>query len=1464
MTAAFRIAGLLAAIPALALLATLPLQWKDQALLGLALLGFGVWVSRRWRSHTATLLLVVLSVFCTLRYSYWRFAETYRYLAASDTWTFNLDVVFVFLLLGAEAYAVVILLLGYFQSARTLRRQPASLPEDAAEWPTVDVYIPTYNEPLEVVRPTILAALNLDWPADKYNVYVLDDGRRPEFQSFAAECGAGYITRLDNSHAKAGNINHALAKTNGEYVAIFDSDHIPTRSFLQMTMGWFLKDAQLGMLQTPHHFYSPDPFERNLGTFRRVPNEGALFYGIVQDGNDFWNATFFCGSCAVLRRTALNEIGGVAVETVTEDAHTSLRMQRRRWNTAYINIPQAAGLATAKLADHITQRIRWARGMVQILRRENPLFASGLKLPQRLCYFNATMHFLYAVPRLIFLTAPLVYLLLGRSNIYGYAVAIFAYALPHLALATVTNSRIQGKHRHSFWNEVYETVLAPYILLPTLAALINPKWGKFNVTPKRNGVDESYFDWRVASPFLALLILNLLGIGLALPRLMTEPNNLATILFNVIWASTNVVTLGAALAVASESKQLRSSARITAAMPIKLALQDGRVLHGETTNLANGGVAVRLLEPCGLQISAQAARGGIKGKKNSADLAAPRESVVREFLESEQASVIFPLADGEYSFPVFVIESGSGLLRLCFAELTLDQQEALTRIIYGRADSWLGWNQGREEDRPLRSFGQIFRIAIQGFAAIAGALFTRETRQQAQPAFPLIAIGLLILLLFAFQSPAAERRPNGTGTPQKSAQLSFNEVHDLRSLGQKQPVVLRGTSGRATLSFGIPITKLVTQASLVLHYRASSALQPGASHIQVSLNGAQVASVPIRGSGVKPGGLSLTELPLPADLLMSDNTLTFQMAASCVSGCQGEPESALRTHIDLSTHLKLTGGIMPVANNLRLWPTPFFDPAFQRMIELPFAFSTQPDRATLEASGVIASSFGVMADHRGVHFPVSVGRIPAGNVILLTSATSQEAALLNVNSISGPAVAIRDNPGDPSGKVLVVLGENGQQLMTAARALALRRLPAAGDSAQISGLELPAARQPYDAPRWSNTERVIALTESIGPEQLRVYGDGAVKLYFRLPPDLHFGARSSVPVRLNYRYSGLTAGSKAEVKVLLNGMLVAARNLTPDSWQEVQRQTIHLPIASLYPRNTLIVEFAHDRPKGAADGQQLPEGSVLRNSELDLRGIPHFAKMPRLDLFAKAGFPFTRFADLSETAVVLPENTSPEQLALYLDLLGFFGAQTGYPGLRVSVLGPEEAAAAKQKDLLVIGASEDQPLFSEWASHMPVSVDGNGFRLRDPANLWERVQGLGWTGRPERQKLADLLASEVPPEALIQGFASPNGSGRSVVALITASPRNIEPLAAILERSSNSEDVNGTVSVQHNGRLRSFNLPSTSYHLGHLEGREAFDYWITRYLWLVPFLIVLCALLLASRVELWLERHAALRIQTQP
>src|SRR5579863_311167 len=701
--------------------AVLPLTWPQQAVCGLLTLLMALALARSSDSYLVTLTLMSMSMFCTFRYGYWRLMQTVHFFQDPSNHWGVLDAFFILSLIAAEAYAFCILFLGYFQTIWPLRRAPVALPENTDEWPHVDVLIPTYNEPLDVVRYTALGALNIDWPADKLHVYILDDGRRKEFEQFAFEAGLGYRIRNDNKHAKAGNINTALKSMTAPYVTIFDCDHVPTRSFLQMTMGWFLRDRNLAMLQTPHHFYSPDPFERNLGQFHVIPNENELFYGIVQDGNDFWNATFFCGSCAVLRREALDEIGGIAVETVTEDAHTSLRMQMRGWNTAYINIPQAAGLATERLSAHVGQRIRWARGMIQILRTDNPLLAPGLKFPQRLCYFNAMSHFLYAVPRLIFLSAPLIYLLLSHTNVPGYWAAILAYALPHLTLSNITNSRIQGEHRHSFWNEIYETVLSPYILLPTMMALVNPKLGKFNVTAKGGVVKRTFFDTRIAQPFLILLIFNLAGILIAIPRFFIwDRDRPGTVVMNVIWCFFNVVILGVTTAVAREMKQLRTTVRIALVTPVMAKLANGQLVAGETIDMSSGGTSIRFGEALDLE---------------------PQSTV----------KLVFPLPGGANELGANVVSSEGSVLRVKFRDLTIQEPEVLTMVLYSRADSWLGWGEARESDNVLRSLQRIFQISMHGLVSTFRSLFVAQ-KKKAKAARTLPATSSAILLALAMSA----------------------------------------------------------------------------------------------------------------------------------------------------------------------------------------------------------------------------------------------------------------------------------------------------------------------------------------------------------------------------------------------------------------------------------------------------------------------------------------------------------------------------------------------------------------------------------------------------------------------------------------------------------------------------------------------------------------------------------------
>jgi cellulose synthase (UDP-forming) len=639
-------------------------------------------VVRRIPGRLPALMLIILSLTISCRYMWWRYTSTLN-------WDDPVSLTCGLLLLLAETYSCVVLVLGYFQTIWPLHRKPVPMPPDVASWPTVDIFIPTFNEDLAVVKPTLYAALGIDWPQKKLAIYLLDDGNRPEFKAFAEEIGIRYIAPPPHKYAKAGNVNYALARSEGEFVAIFDCDHVPTRSFLQISLGWFFKDRRLGMLQTPHHFFSPDPFERNLGRFRRAPNEGSLFYGLVQDGNDLWDATFFCGSCAVMRRAALEEIGGLAVETVTEDAHTSLRLHRHGYSSAYIRIPQAAGLATESLSAHIRQRIRWARGMVQIFRLDNPLLGKGLKLAQRLCYANAMLHFLSGVPRLIFLTAPLAFLLLHAYIIFAPAIAIMLYVLPHMVHASLTTSRVQGKYRYSFWSEIYETVLAWHIAMPSTMALLNPRSGKFNVTAKGGLIEKPYVDWVLTRPYRILMFLNLCGFLTGIWRLgYGDLNEVMTVFISLGWTLYNMMILGGAIAVAFEARQLRQAHRVEINMPAALMVGDGHIYTCTLHDYSDSGVGVQL-------------------------------SYGEAIADGDRVNLILRRGRQEYTFPCDITRVYRDRLGMRLCPLTTQQHVEFIQCTFARADTWALWQDGFPEDKPINSLRDVIALGFSGYQQMA-------------------------------------------------------------------------------------------------------------------------------------------------------------------------------------------------------------------------------------------------------------------------------------------------------------------------------------------------------------------------------------------------------------------------------------------------------------------------------------------------------------------------------------------------------------------------------------------------------------------------------------------------------------------------------------------------------------------------------------------------------------------------
>ena len=418
-------------------------------------------------------------------------AVSLAYLTWRTLYTVNLGAWWVSVpLLALEIHAVFSLGLFAFSLWDTHTQRPARHVQ--ATTARIAVLIPTYNEPFEVLLPTIAAAVALQ-PA--HETWVLDDGNRPQVKQLAGQLGARYLTRPQHIHGKAGNVNHALDHIDAEFVAILDADHIATPSLLTNTLGYF-DDSRVALVQTPQEFYNFDSFEHaGYGPATELPedkdryHEQALFYRRIQPGKNRWKAAFWCGTGAVVRVEALREVGGVATETITEDIHTTIRLHRQGWKTVYHNEVLARGLAADTADQYQLQRLRWGTGAMQVLRVENPLIVPGLRLTQRLAYVSTLAGWFEAWRSLGYILLPIVVLFTGgvpiRAHplVFGIAFGV-TFTLQQIALRLLSRG-----HHPLFLPIVFDLVRMTPNLLATLS-LVRTGPLKFRVTPKGRSDDE--------------------------------------------------------------------------------------------------------------------------------------------------------------------------------------------------------------------------------------------------------------------------------------------------------------------------------------------------------------------------------------------------------------------------------------------------------------------------------------------------------------------------------------------------------------------------------------------------------------------------------------------------------------------------------------------------------------------------------------------------------------------------------------------------------------------------------------------------------------------------------------------------------------------------------------------------------------------------------------------------------------
>ena len=537
-----------------------------------------------WRKRGRQVILA-LTLFLYVRYLMWRGLYTLN----TTDWP---GLVISGTVLLAEAYGLFQLVFFTFQAWRPVERESPPI----KTYRTVDVFVTVVNEPLTILRRTLVGCMKQDYPEDKYRVYVLDDGHREEVRELAHSLGCGYLRRQSREHAKAGNLNYALHQTSGELIAVFDTDQVPTSAFLCETVGFF-EDERVAIVQTPHEFYNPDIFQKNLRLESELKNEQALFFRILQPGRDAHNSAFFAGSSGLLRRAPLMEIGGFQTDTITEDIHTSMVLHARGYESRYLNKVLAAGLSPETFEGYLKQRTRWAIGCIQLFLKCNPLTIRGLTVSQRLDYFGSVYYFFHGLPRVVCLAAPLSALIFGIAPVHATVPDLVNLFGTYFFASLVMMRTVSRGTRNAFWADVYESAMCFSLSKAAISALSRPRKPRaFVVTPKGQKIEKRGFDNAViVMPHLFLFGLLCVGVTVGM-QAWSNYQAMPGLEVSLFWGAVNLLLVSLAILCANEIPQWRNNFRIPRRIPCELSCGSART-QGFTKDLSESGICVEIQEP---------------------------------------------------------------------------------------------------------------------------------------------------------------------------------------------------------------------------------------------------------------------------------------------------------------------------------------------------------------------------------------------------------------------------------------------------------------------------------------------------------------------------------------------------------------------------------------------------------------------------------------------------------------------------------------------------------------------------------------------------------------------------------------------------------------------------------------------------------------------------------------------------
>lgn len=489
------------------------------------------------------LIIYSITITCTIFYIGYRIAFTI------PTKLGILNLILALFILFIEIWEAVDFFI-YFLNILTVEKKKPKTPNinSIKEYPDIDVLIATYNEYEGLLQKTIQACKDMEYPdKSKVHIYLCDDGNRPNIKALAERMEINYITRLNNKNSKAGNYNNALKFIKSPYIATFDADMCPKKTFLMKLLPYFYDtDKKVGFVQTPQSFKNPDIYQYRFNLANQIPFEQEYFYHNLQIAKNSINAVVYCGTNTLISREALDSINGFATGTISEDIATGMLIEAKGYKCIAIDDIEAYGTSVNDYEAFIKQRSRWARGCVQMSKKYKIFSQKGLSFRQKLEYFSCVSYWYFGFRRLVYLLTPLLFSILGFIIIDCDFKTFIYFWLPQYILKRFVLDKLEGNKRSSTWTKIYETILAPSLG----PKVVNERLGlgdtKFEVTPK-TGIDSkmSKANAKVLRTHLLLLVLNILGFILCLYKF--DSKYYYNYILSFIWTISNSFYLSIAV-----------------------------------------------------------------------------------------------------------------------------------------------------------------------------------------------------------------------------------------------------------------------------------------------------------------------------------------------------------------------------------------------------------------------------------------------------------------------------------------------------------------------------------------------------------------------------------------------------------------------------------------------------------------------------------------------------------------------------------------------------------------------------------------------------------------------------------------------------------------------------------------------------------------------------------------------------